>query len=60
MEWKQGETNVAAVVVVSAEVAGEPGFLNYAVFLSGKKLLRWVVIDESSRLHVKALETEGA
>jgi superfamily II DNA helicase RecQ len=46
IEWKHGEENPAAVVVVSADVAGEPDFLNYAVLLSGKKLLRRVVVDE--------------
>lgn len=46
MEWKYGENNPAAAVVVSADVAGEPGFLQYAGLLSGKKLLRRVVVDE--------------
>jgi len=45
-EWKQGQTDPAAVVVVSADVAAESSFLKYAMLLSGKKLLRRVVIDE--------------
>jgi superfamily II DNA helicase RecQ len=46
VEWKHGEANPAAVVVVSADVAGESDFLKYAVLLSGAKLLRRVVVDE--------------
>ena len=46
IEWKRGESNPATVVVVSADVAGEPGFLQYAALLSGKRLLRRVVVDE--------------
>jgi superfamily II DNA helicase RecQ len=46
MEWKHGETNPASVVVVSADVASSAGFLGYAALLSGKKLLRRIVIDE--------------
>ena len=44
--WKHGEKNPAGVVIVSADITGEADFLNYAVLLSGKKLLRRVVVDE--------------
>ncbi|KAI9882030.1 MAG: hypothetical protein M1823_006233, partial [Watsoniomyces obsoletus] len=51
MEWKHGESNPAAVVVVSADVAGDTtsngNFLGYANVLSSKGLLRRVVVDES-------------
>jgi superfamily II DNA helicase RecQ len=46
IEWKPGETNPAAVVAVSADVAGGSSFLSYAGMLSDKGLLRRVVIDE--------------
>jgi superfamily II DNA helicase RecQ len=50
IEWKHGENNPAAVVVVSADVAGDTtsngNFLSYANVLSGKGLLRRVVVDE--------------
>ena len=50
MEWKHGETNPAAVVVVSADVAGDvtssDNFISYAGMLSSKGLLRRVVVDE--------------
>jgi hypothetical protein len=51
IEWKHGESNPAAVVVVSADVAVDTtsngNFLGYANVLSSKGLLRWVVVDES-------------
>ena len=50
IEWKHGESSPAAVVVVSADVAGDTtsngNFLGYANMLSGKGLLRRVVVDE--------------
>lgn len=46
VEWKGGHTNPAAVVAVSADVAGRSGFLSYAGLLSSKGLLRRVVLDE--------------
>lgn len=46
IEWKHGQVNPAAVVVVSGDVAGDSGFLNYAGMLSDKGLLRRVVVDE--------------
>ena len=46
IKWKHEENNPAAVVVVSADMAGEPGFLKYAGLLSGKRLLRRVVVNE--------------
>jgi superfamily II DNA helicase RecQ len=50
IEWKHGETNPAAVVVVSADVAGDVtssgNFISYAGMLSSKGLLRRVVVDE--------------
>ena len=46
MEWRHGQTNPAAVIIVSADVAAEAGFLSYAGMLSDKKQLRRVVVDE--------------
>jgi superfamily II DNA helicase RecQ len=46
LEWKPGEVNPAAVVVVSADIAARWDFLNYASLLGGQGLLRRVVIDE--------------
>jgi superfamily II DNA helicase RecQ len=50
MEWKHGESNSAAVVVVSAGTAGDVrsngNFISYAQVLMGKGLLRRVVVDE--------------
>ncbi|KAJ9633673.1 hypothetical protein H2199_009285 [Coniosporium tulheliwenetii] len=46
LEWKPGEVNPAAVVVVSADIAASWGFLNYASLLGRQGLLRRVVIDE--------------
>jgi superfamily II DNA helicase RecQ len=50
IEWKHGESSPAAVVVVSADAAGDTisngNFLGYANMLSGKGLLRRVVVDE--------------
>jgi superfamily II DNA helicase RecQ len=51
IEWKHGESNPAAVVVVSADLAGDitsnGNFLSYATMLHSKGLLRRVVVDES-------------
>ena len=46
MEWKNGETNPAALVVVSADAAGSWSFLTYASLLKRHGLLKRVVIDE--------------
>lgn len=46
IEWTYGQVNPAAIVVVSADVAGSSDFLNYAGMLSSKKLLRRIVVDE--------------
>jgi len=46
LEWKFGEVNAAAVVVVSADVAGDWRFLDYGSLLVRQKLLRRIVIDE--------------
>jgi superfamily II DNA helicase RecQ len=50
MEWRHGENSPAAVVVVSADVAGDVtsdgNFISYAGMLMGKGLLRRVVINE--------------
>ncbi|KAJ4329600.1 hypothetical protein N0V87_010726, partial [Didymella glomerata] len=50
VEWKHGESSPAAVVVVSADAAGDitsnGNFLGYANMLSDKGLLRQVVVDE--------------
>ena len=50
IEWKHGETNPAAVVVVSADVVGDVissgNFISYTSMLSSKGLLRRVVVDE--------------
>ncbi|KAF2462549.1 uncharacterized protein BDR25DRAFT_132956 [Lindgomyces ingoldianus] len=50
IEWKHGETNLAAVVVVSANAVGnitsKGNFLGYATMLSTKGMLRQVVVDE--------------
>ena len=46
LEWKIGEVNAAAVVVVSADVAGDWRFLDYASLLGRQKLLRRVMVDE--------------
>ncbi|KAL9080122.1 MAG: hypothetical protein Q9157_001082 [Trypethelium eluteriae] len=46
IEWQYGQTDPAAVVVVSADIAGDDGFLGYARVLQHKQLLRRVVIDE--------------
>jgi superfamily II DNA helicase RecQ len=49
-EWKYGDNNLASVVVVSADIAGDitsnSNFLGYARLLKNKGLLRRVVIDE--------------
>jgi hypothetical protein len=46
MEWKAGENNPVAIVVVSADIVLSWGFLNYALRLNWDKLLRRVVINE--------------
>jgi superfamily II DNA helicase RecQ len=50
IEWKHGESSPAAVVIVSADAAGDTmsngNFIGYANMLSGKGLLRRVVVDE--------------
>ena len=45
-KWTYGQVNPATIVVVSADIAGDSGFLSYAEMLIAKKLLRRVVIDE--------------
>jgi hypothetical protein len=43
IEWKHGESNLASIVIVSADVAGDStsngNFLGYARLLQGKGLL---------------------
>ena len=50
IEQKHGKTNLVAIVVVSADVAGDVvssgNFLSYASMLSSKRLLQQVVVDE--------------
>jgi superfamily II DNA helicase RecQ len=46
VEWTQAQTHPAPIVVASADVAGSPSFLQYALLLNEKKALRRVVIDE--------------
>ena len=50
IEWKHGKSSPAAVVVVSADAAGDTtsngNFLGYANMLSRKGLLQQVVVDE--------------
>jgi superfamily II DNA helicase RecQ len=50
IEWKHGESNPAATVVISADVAGDVtsngNFISYAGMLNSKGLLRRVVVDE--------------
>lgn len=46
VEWRPGEQNPAAVVVVSADFAANWDFLNYGSLLSQQGHLRRVVIDE--------------
>jgi len=50
IEWKHGESNLASVVVVSADVAGDitsnGNFLGYARLMKDKGLLQRVVLDE--------------
>jgi superfamily II DNA helicase RecQ len=50
IEWKHGENNPAAVVVVSADVVGDirsnGNFLGYAQPLKAKGLLQRIVVDE--------------
>jgi hypothetical protein len=50
IEWKHGESILAAVIVVSADLAGDVrsnvNFISYAQSMMGKGLLRRVVVDE--------------
>jgi superfamily II DNA helicase RecQ len=50
IEWKHRESNPAAVVVVSADIAGDVmsngNFISYAGLLNEKGVLRRVVLDE--------------
>jgi len=46
LEWKPGQVNPAAAVVVSADLVASWEFLDYASLLRGQKLLRRVVVDE--------------
>ncbi|KAF3029165.1 hypothetical protein E8E12_000446 [Didymella heteroderae] len=46
IEWRGGQVNPAAIVLVSADFAGRWNFLTYASLLDQKGLLRRVVIDE--------------
>ena len=46
LEWRPGETNPAAVVVVSADMVSGTGFLAYASALAERGHLRRVVVDE--------------
>jgi superfamily II DNA helicase RecQ len=46
LEWTYGEVNAASIVVVSADVAGDWRFLDYASLLVRQQHLRRVVIDE--------------
>jgi hypothetical protein len=50
IKWKYSESSLAAVVVVSADVAGDTisnsNLIGYANILSGKGLLRRVVVDK--------------
>jgi superfamily II DNA helicase RecQ len=56
IEWKHGNSNLASVVVVSADVAGDimsnSNFLGYARLLKNKGLLRRVVLDECYLLFI--------
>ena len=46
IEWRGGQVNPAAIVLVSADFAGRWNFLTYASSLDQKGLLRRVVVDE--------------
>jgi superfamily II DNA helicase RecQ len=50
IEWTHGDSNLASVVVVSANVAGDvtsnSNFLGYAQLLKSKGLLQRIVVDE--------------
>jgi len=46
LEWRPGEVNPAAVVVVSADFAASWGFLSYASLLDREGLLERVFVDE--------------
>jgi superfamily II DNA helicase RecQ len=46
IEWAEGTERVAAIVVVSADLAGSWDFLRFASTLVQKKILRRVVVDE--------------
>ena len=46
LEWTGRENNAAAIVVVSADIAGSLGFLTYASLLKRQGLLKRMFIDE--------------
>jgi hypothetical protein len=50
IEWTHGDSNLASIVVVSANVAGNVtsngNFLGYAQLLKSKGLLQQIVVDE--------------
>jgi hypothetical protein len=50
IEWKHSKSNLASVVVVSADIAGDiisnSNFLGYARLLKGKGLLQRIVINK--------------
>jgi superfamily II DNA helicase RecQ len=46
-EWQYGDPNPASIVVVSADIAGQYGFLSYAQKLQHSGLLRGIFIDEA-------------
>jgi superfamily II DNA helicase RecQ len=58
IEWKHGETNLASVVVVSADIAGDilgdGNFLSYARLLCSKGVLRRVVVDECHLIYTSS------
>ena len=46
LEWRPGEVNPAAVVVVSADAASDRSFLQYTTVLAEQRMLRRVFVDE--------------
>ena len=46
IEWRHGEVNAARLVVVSADIAANFGFMNYCQSLQRKGLLRAIFFDE--------------
>jgi hypothetical protein len=50
IKWKHSESSLAAVIVVSADLAGNTtsngNLIGYVNMLSGKGLLQQVVVDE--------------